>query len=53
MFLVKPNGSSQRLAMKRLFVNDDQDLAVCKREIQILVRIWALSLDSLESFNSF
>lgn len=36
VFLVKGPGS-QRCALKRLFVNNAQDLAVCKREIQVLV----------------
>ncbi|KAI1303686.1 AP2-associated protein kinase 1 [Halotydeus destructor] len=35
VFLVKTS-SGQRYAMKRLFVNNEQDLAVSKREIQIL-----------------
>lgn len=36
VFLVKAmNG--QRLALKRMFVNNEQDLQVCKREIQIAV----------------
>ena len=39
VFLVKAQGSSARYALKRLFVNSEQDLSVCRREIQILVSI--------------
>lgn len=36
VFLVKlPNGS--RLALKRMYVNNDRDLAVCQKEIKIMV----------------
>ena len=43
VFLVKLSGNShnsgdKRCALKRLFVNNDKDLAVCKREIAIVVR---------------
>ena len=30
--------AGQRLALKRMFVNNEHDLNVCKREIQIAVR---------------
>ena len=36
VFLVKST-SGQRYALKRMFVNNEQDLAVSKREIQIAV----------------
>jgi hypothetical protein len=36
VFLVKSN-SGARLALKRMCVNNDKDLAVCKREINIVV----------------
>ena len=39
VFLVKVQGSGERLALKRMFVNNDQDLTVCKREIQISVSL--------------
>ena len=43
VFLVKSNVSKEngdkRYALKRLFVNNDKDLAVCKREIAIVVSI--------------
>ncbi|ELU02272.1 hypothetical protein CAPTEDRAFT_227866 [Capitella teleta] len=35
VFLVRSNQTGQRLALKRMFVNNDHDLNVCKREIQI------------------
>lgn len=44
VYLVKPvnqsNGSNgpKKYALKRMFVNNDKDLAVCKREISIVVR---------------
>jgi hypothetical protein len=37
VFLVKSNLGA-RLALKRMCVNNDKDLAVCKREINIVVR---------------
>ena len=36
MFLVK-SSSGQRLALKRMCVNNDKDLSVCRREISIVV----------------
>lgn len=36
VFLVKVHGSPARLALKRLFVNNEQDLSVCRREIQVM-----------------
>ena len=41
VFLVKGQGTDarSRYALKRLFVNNEQDLCVCRREIQILVRV--------------
>ena len=47
VFLVKLSGNShsnsgdKRCALKRLFVNNDKDLAVCKREIAIVVSVEA------------
>ena len=38
VFRVKSNQKSGPYALKRMFVNNDQDLTVCKREIQISVR---------------
>jgi serine/threonine protein kinase len=38
VFLVRQRDNGRRLALKRLFVNNDRDLAVAKREISILVR---------------
>lgn len=35
VFLVKAVKSGNKFALKRLYVNNDHDLAVCKREIQI------------------
>lgn len=32
------NGKDQNFALKRIFVNNEKDLAVCKREINIVVR---------------
>jgi hypothetical protein len=37
VFLVKSTRSEDRFALKRLYVNNKQDLAVCKREINISV----------------
>ena len=31
------SSGEQRYALKRIFVNNDKDLAVCKREISIVV----------------
>ena len=36
VFLVK-SSSGQRLALKRMCVNNDKDLSVCRREISIVV----------------
>ncbi|TRY81023.1 hypothetical protein TCAL_15526 [Tigriopus californicus] len=37
VFLVKAKGSTNtKMALKRMFVNNDKDLAVCKREINIV-----------------
>lgn len=35
VFLVKSCSTGKKFALKRMFVNNEQDLAVCKREIQI------------------
>ncbi|CAO1400505.1 unnamed protein product, partial [Diamesa tonsa] len=35
VFLVKSNTNNTKYALKRMYVNNEQDLAVCKREIQI------------------
>lgn len=37
VFLVKSNSGNSRYALKRLYVNNEQDLNVAKREIQIAV----------------
>ena len=34
VFLVKHKESGRRYALKRMYVNNDKDLAVCKREIR-------------------
>jgi len=39
VFRVKSHQKSGPYALKRMFVNNDQDLTVCKREIHISVRI--------------
>lgn len=39
VFRVKSHQKSGPYALKRMFVNNDQDLTVCKREIQISVRV--------------
>jgi len=36
VFLVKHKDSGRRYALKRMYVNNDKDLAVCKREISIV-----------------
>ena len=38
VFLVKTSNGSQ-YALKRMYVNNEQDLKVCKREIQIVVSL--------------
>ena len=38
VFLVRQK--DQRYALKRMFVNNDKDLAVCKREISIVVSFY-------------
>lgn len=42
VFLVKGNKDNVRYALKRLYVNNEQDLNVAKREIQIAVRLYLL-----------
>lgn len=39
VFLVKTN-QGVRCALKRMYVNNEHDLQVCKREIQIMVSCW-------------
>jgi AP2-associated kinase len=40
VFLVKmSSGGGQRYALKRMYVNNECDLNICKREIQIAVSI--------------
>jgi len=39
VFRVKSQQKLGPYALKRMFVNNDQDLTVCKREIQISVRV--------------
>ena len=48
MFLAKTSNGA-RYALKRMCVNNDKDLAVCKREINIVVII---SLDVLHNFGN-
>jgi hypothetical protein len=38
VFLVKDNKSNVKYALKRMYVNNEADLVVAKREIQITVR---------------
>lgn len=47
VFLVKGNSGSARYALKRLYVNNEHDLNVAKREIQIAVIINCASDKSL------
>lgn len=47
VFLVKGNKDNIRYALKRLYVNNEQDLNVAKREIQIAVSF------SIDFFNIF
>ncbi|KAJ4441645.1 hypothetical protein ANN_11503 [Periplaneta americana] len=46
VFLVKANNSGVRYALKRMYVNNEHDLNVSKREIQIALwvhdKAWAL-----------
>ena len=53
VFLVKAS-SGGRLALKRMCVNNDKDLSVCRREISIVVRdqlaIWELIIQ--QSYHS-
>lgn len=48
MYLVKANNGS-RYALKRMYVNNEQDLNVAKREIQIAVSV--LNMYVLVSWN--
>ena len=49
MFLVKGSNST-KYALKRMYVNNEQDLAVCKREIQITVSVHCfLLLEQMQS----
>ena len=34
--LLSPPGHGQRLALKRMYVNNEHDLKICQREIQIM-----------------
>jgi len=38
VFLVRQRNEKRLFALKRMFVNNERDLAVCKREISIVVR---------------
>lgn len=40
VFLTKPNSGNVRYALKRMYVNNQQDLNAAKREIQIAVSIF-------------
>jgi hypothetical protein len=44
VFLVKANNSGVRYALKRMYVNNEHDLNVSKREIQIAVSEFCLHL---------
>lgn len=44
VFLVRTS-NGVKCALKRMFVNNEHDLQVCKREIQIMVRL-LLSLET-------
>lgn len=44
VFLVRTS-NGMKCALKRMFVNNEHDLQVCKREIQIMVRL-PLRLDT-------
>lgn len=46
VFLVKGN-NGVRYALKRMYVNNEQDLLVCKREIQITVGVTTTSSDNI------
>lgn len=39
VLLVKANNGNVKYALKRLYVNNEQDLAVARREIQIAVSL--------------
>lgn len=42
IFLVRTNSGNSRYALKRMYVNNEHDLNVAKREIQIAVSIFLL-----------
>lgn len=44
VFLVKGNKDNVRYALKRLYVNNEQDLNVAKREIQIAVSFFFVNI---------
>jgi len=44
VFRVKSHQKSGPYALKRMFVNNEQDLTVCKREIQISVSVAVYTL---------
>jgi hypothetical protein len=44
VFLVKANNSGVRYALKRMYVNNEHDLNVAKREIQIAVSEFCFTL---------
>jgi len=44
VFVVRSTRGDERFALKRLSVNNEQDLAVARREIQITVSYLALQL---------
>ncbi len=45
VFLVKGNKENIRYALKRLYVNNEQDLNVAKREIQIAVSLFFVGIE--------
>ena len=51
MFLVKSCKTDERYALKRLLVNNEHDLAVCKREINIVVSFHHLLANVLTWLN--
>jgi AP2-associated kinase len=44
VFLVKCLSKGHKYALKRMYVNNEEDLSVCKREIQIIVSYFLVFL---------
>ena len=51
VFLVR-SSSGQKLALKRMCVNNDKDLSVCRREINIVVSAGRAGTEASRSFES-